>query len=185
MEKSSSWPEHEKAKLNLIIQSKKLFYLYMRENWNDPFFFTGLATTGYQADIRRKYGLDNPNLGMKLVLFGRYLHIKLFLHPEFWNFRSPDDRVIFLLKLYNRFKDKIEAKDIPNFKFKGNETDYIRELLERGFKAPSDVVFEEGDYFIRDKLHGLIFHKTSPSKDFLRDLYKKYAIKNYTTIIKY
>jgi hypothetical protein len=156
----------------------------MRKNWYDPFFFTGLGTTGYQGEIRKKYGLSDPNKGMRIGLFGRYMHSVLFLHEAFWGFKTFLEATEFMEKLYKRYRERIEGKEIPKYKITSG-TNYIRELLERGFKAPEDIKAPEEDWWIKDKVHGLIFHKTSPSKDYMKDLYAKYAIKHYCTITQY
>jgi hypothetical protein len=142
----------------------------------DPFFITLHGTTGWQAEVFRRFR-ENPKYGCKVLAVGRTLSV-LWKHESYWgltfgNYQNLIDILqIIISKRWKRIYKKLPTQD---------DTRVMKELIERGYVF-NETEIGKGNYVICSSHYPLLWPKAFETRKEAASVHQKQGIIHYTTI---
>lgn len=167
----------------MIREQRKVFLRECARNWHNNLLWVSFATTGWQAELFKRYGRSNPNKGSKILTIGRVLWTDILPYHSQYPFVDAVEMLNFFEKLHTRYGERIEEKVEV---FLGKEptplvfptsTDQIQELLKRGFISRYDIFeFDLKEWVVWMPQFKLLWPQSFKTREECDDIRSRYGL---------
>ena len=147
-------------------ENRKQFYKNALEHFESQLIWSYCGTTGWQAKVKMKYLRINPQMGTQVLIVGYGIQHIIKLNQ--WD---ADSALSLLEYLREKYFHKIEERYYKLIEVGNNpqsiiytDSDYLTELLNRGFMFRDDVKIKKSRYYLEAEKFNLVH------KDLFRDI---------------